>query len=38
MYVNGKMIPVDTIPRTEGVEIKENYGGDESQYYTLDIL
>jgi hypothetical protein len=29
MYVNGKMLSVNTIPGMVGGEIKENDGGDE---------
>jgi hypothetical protein len=35
MYVNGKMIHVETIPGVEGREIKENDGGGKFNY---DIL
>jgi hypothetical protein len=34
MYVNGKMRPVETIPRMGGGGIKENDGGGE---FTYDI-
>jgi hypothetical protein len=37
MYVNGKMIPVETIPGMDG-GIKENGGGDEFKYDIFDIL
>jgi hypothetical protein len=33
MYVNGKMRPVETIPRMG--RIKENDGGGEFDYYML---
>jgi hypothetical protein len=35
MYVNGKMIPVETIPGIGEGRMKENGGGDEFKY---DIL
>jgi hypothetical protein len=35
MYVNGKMISVETVPGMQGGEIKENGGGSEFNY---DIL
>jgi hypothetical protein len=35
MYVNGKMIPVETIPGMRGGRIKENDGGGELKF---DIL
>jgi hypothetical protein len=39
MYVNGKMIPVETIPEMgEGGRVKENDGRGEFKYDILDIL
>jgi hypothetical protein len=38
MYVNGKMIHVETIPGVEGGNIKENDGGGEFKYNIFDIL
>jgi hypothetical protein len=38
MYVNGKMIPVETIPRMRGGKIKENGGGGKSKYDIFFIL
>jgi hypothetical protein len=38
MFVNGKMIPVETIPGMEGRGIKENNGGSEFKYDIFDIL
>jgi hypothetical protein len=38
MYVNGKMIPVETISGIEGGEIKENGGGGESKYDIFYII
>jgi hypothetical protein len=38
MYVNGKMIPVETIPRMRKGQIKENDGGGEFKYDIFDIL
>jgi hypothetical protein len=32
------MIPVETVPRMGGGEIKENGGGGEIKYDTFDIL
>jgi hypothetical protein len=32
MYVNGKMIPVETIPRIGGRTVRENDGGGEFNY------
>jgi hypothetical protein len=32
VHVNGKMIPVESIPRIGGREIKESGGGGEFQY------
>jgi hypothetical protein len=37
MYINGKIIPVDTISGMGG-EIKENSGGSEFKYDTFDVL
>jgi hypothetical protein len=37
MYVNGKMILVETIPGTEGEGKKENGGGSEFKYDIFDI-
>jgi hypothetical protein len=34
-YVNGKMRPVETIPRMKERKIKENDGGGEFNYDTL---
>jgi hypothetical protein len=36
MYVNGKMIPIETIPGMGG--IKENGGGTEFNYHIFDTL
>jgi hypothetical protein len=38
MYVNGKMIPVETILGMKVRGIKENDGGGEWKYDILDIL
>jgi hypothetical protein len=38
MYVNAKMIPIETIPGIRGGEIKENGGGGESKYDTFGTL
>jgi hypothetical protein len=38
MYVNAKLIPVDTIPGIEGEGIKESGGGDELKYDIFDTL
>jgi hypothetical protein len=38
MYVNGKMIPVETIPGMVGGGIKENEGGIEFKYDVFDIF
>jgi hypothetical protein len=38
MYVNGKMISVETIPGMGKGEMKENSGGCEFKYYIFDIL
>jgi hypothetical protein len=37
MYVNGKMRPVETLPRMKGRGIKESGGGDEFKYDIFDI-
>jgi hypothetical protein len=37
MYVNGEMIPVETIPGMGGRGIKENGGRGEFKYDTFDI-
>jgi hypothetical protein len=37
-YVNGKMVPVETIPQMRGVAIKENDGGGEFRYDIFDTL
>jgi hypothetical protein len=38
MYVNGKIIRVETIPGMRGGGIKENVGGDEFICDIFDIL
>jgi hypothetical protein len=38
MYVNGKMIPPETISGMGEGGIKENDGGDEFEYDIFDIL
>jgi hypothetical protein len=38
MYVNVKIIPVETMPRMGGEVIKENGGGGEFKYDIFDIL
>jgi hypothetical protein len=38
MYVNGKMIPVETIPGMGEGKIKENVGGHEFTYNIFAIL
>jgi hypothetical protein len=38
MFVNGKMIPVETIPGMVGGVIKEDSGGSEFKYDIFDIL
>jgi hypothetical protein len=38
MYVNGKMIPAETIPKMGEEGIKENDGGDELKYDILEEL
>jgi hypothetical protein len=35
MYVNGKMRPIEIVPRMGGGRIKENDGGDEFNYHVL---
>jgi hypothetical protein len=37
MYVNAKIIPVETVPGM-GVGIKESSGGDEFKYDIFDIF
>jgi hypothetical protein len=36
VYVNAKMIPVETVPEIGGRETKENGGGSESKYDISD--
>jgi hypothetical protein len=38
MYVNEKMIPVETMPGTGGEGMKENGGWGELKYHIFDIL
>jgi hypothetical protein len=38
MYLNGKMIPVETIPGIRGRRIKENGEGGKFKYGVFDIL
>jgi hypothetical protein len=38
MYVNGKMIPVESIPNIGRGGMKENDAGDEFNYNIFDIL
>jgi hypothetical protein len=38
VYVNTKMIPVETIPGIGRREIKQNCGGGEFKYGILDML
>jgi hypothetical protein len=38
MYVNGKMIPIETIPGMGGGGITENGGRSEFKYNIFDIL
>jgi hypothetical protein len=39
MYENGIIIPIETVPRMQGVgAIKENGGGGEFKYNIFDIL
>jgi hypothetical protein len=38
MYVNGKMIPIETFPGIGGERIKENGGGGEFEYNIFDTL
>jgi hypothetical protein len=37
IYVNGKMIPVETVPGM-GVVVKENVGGGKFKYDIFDVL
>jgi hypothetical protein len=38
MYVNAKMIPVETVPGIGGEGLKESSGGGEFKYDIFDIL
>jgi hypothetical protein len=38
MFVNGKTIPVEILPRMKGGRIKENGGGSEFKYDIFDVL
>jgi hypothetical protein len=38
MYVNVKMIPVETVPGIGGGRIKESHGGGEFKYDIFDTL
>jgi hypothetical protein len=38
MYVNAKVIPVETVPGIEGRGMKESSGGGEFKYDILDTL
>jgi hypothetical protein len=38
MYVNGKMIPVETFSGKRGGGIKENDGGNEFKHDIFDIV
>jgi hypothetical protein len=38
MYVNGKIISVETIPGMRKGRMKENGGGSEFKHYIFDIL
>jgi hypothetical protein len=38
MYVNGKVICVETIPQMEGGRMKKNDGGKELNYNVFDML
>jgi hypothetical protein len=38
MYVNGEVIPIETIPGMVAGGIKENNGGGEFKYDIFDIL
>jgi hypothetical protein len=38
MYVNAKVIPVETIPGIRGGGMKEGSGGGEFKYHTFDRL
>jgi hypothetical protein len=38
MYVNAKMIPVETVPGIKGVGMGESSGGKEFKYDIFDAL
>jgi hypothetical protein len=38
MYINTKMIPVETVPGLRGRKMKESRGGGEFKYDIFDIL
>jgi hypothetical protein len=38
MYVDAKMIPIETVPGIRGVVMKESSGGDEFKYDIFDAL
>jgi hypothetical protein len=38
MYVNAKMVPVETVPGIRGEGMKESSGGGEFKYGMFDIL
>jgi hypothetical protein len=38
MYVNAKIIPVETVPRIRGEQIKESGGGGEFKYDIFDTF
>jgi hypothetical protein len=38
MYLNAKMIPVESVPRIRGGGVKESTGGGEFKYDVFDIL
>jgi hypothetical protein len=38
MYVNAKIIPVETVPGIGGEGMKESRGGGEFKYDTFDTL
>jgi hypothetical protein len=38
MYVNAKMIPIETIPGIGGEGIKESWRGDEFKYDIVNTL
>jgi hypothetical protein len=38
MYVNAKMISVETVPGIWGAEMKKSFGGGELKYDILDKL